>query len=181
MEEGLKAAPAEDDGEGELAIWDEIVMAGVNGDTGMTADGIFVREYVRTGDAMLACNRAGLQDARFPLSIMAERHLARPEIQAAIEIARELQRDEQAVPVVYTRELLLDDMQRTYEKAMEEGVYAPAITAKKLQAQLLGMLDQTININHGVSVSDLPLDELRRLVRERMPGDGAKKVTVIDG
>ena len=40
--------------------------------------------------------------------------------------------------------------------------------AKKLQAQLLGYLDTTVNVNHTVSARDLPLAELRALVAGRL-------------
>ena len=72
-----------------MELWDE-ARAGVDADTGLTPEGIFVREYVRTGDALVACNRAGLGSSQYPLRVMAERQLARPEIQAAIEAFRGL-------------------------------------------------------------------------------------------
>lgn len=147
-------------------LWDQVVMDGVNGDTGMTADAVFVREYVKTGDAMLATSRAGLNDSRYTLSVLAEHHLRRPEIQAAIEIARELNRDMRPSGMEYTRDLIIEDLERLHQEAKSDGAYAPAISAKKVQAQLLGYLDQTVNVRHSVEPREMSTDELRRRIAE---------------
>jgi len=147
-------------------LWDQVIMDGVNGDTGMTPDAIFVREYVRTGDAMLATSRAGLNDSRYTLSVLAEHHLRRPEIQAAIEIAKELNRDAKPSRMGYTRELIIEDLERLHRDARDDGMYAPAISAKKVQAQLLGYLDQTVNVRHSVEPREMSTDELRRRIAE---------------
>ena len=78
-----------DEEQSEQDLWDQMVMDGVNADTEMTPDAIFVREYVRHGDEMLAVNRAGLSDSRYSLSVIAEYHLGRPEIKAARAIQRQ--------------------------------------------------------------------------------------------
>jgi hypothetical protein len=147
-------------------LWDQVVMDGVNGDTGMTADAVFVREYVKTGDAMLATSRAGLNDSRYTLSVLAEHHLRRPEIQAAIEIAKELARDAKPSRMEYTRDLIIEDLERLHQDARDDGMYAPAISAKKVQAQLLGYLDQTVNVRHSVEPREMTTDELRRKIAE---------------
>ena len=147
-------------------LWDQVIMDGVNGDTGMTPDAIFVREFVKTGDAMLATSRAGLNDSRYTLSVLAEHHLRRPEIQAAIEIAKELSRDAKPSRMGYTRELIIEDLERLHRDARDDGMYAPAISAKKVQAQLLGYLDQTVNVRHSVEPREMTTDELRRKIAE---------------
>ncbi len=45
----------------------------------------------------------------------------------------------------------------------------------KTQAQLLGFMDQTLNINHTVTAKDLDLQTLRAMVADR-----AKPVAVIE-
>jgi hypothetical protein len=154
-------------------LWDQTVMNGVNGDTGMTPDAVFVREYVRTGDAMLATSRAGLNDSRYTLSVLAEHHLRRPEIQAAIEIAKQLNRDVRPLGMEYTRELILEDLERLHQDARVDGAYAPAISAKKVQAQLLGYLDQTVNVRHSLEPREMSTDELRRRIAEMSRDDTA--------
>lgn len=157
---------AQIDPDSEPDLWDQVVMDGVNGDTGMTPDAIFVREYVKTGDAMLATSRAGLNDSRYTLSVLAEHHLRRPEIQAAIEIAKELNRDARPSRMEYTRDLIIEDLERLHRDARDDGMYAPAISAKKVQAQLLGYLDQTVNVRHSVEPREMSTDELRRKIAE---------------
>jgi len=159
-----------DDEEAALDLWDRTVMDGVNGDTKMTPDAIFVREYVRTGDEVLAVSRAGLNDSRYALSVVAEYHLARPEIQAAILIQRELFKELETSRLRlmggYSRELILDDLEKLHQKASDDGAYAPAISAKKVQAQLLGFLDQTVNIRHSLEPREMTTDELRRRIAD---------------
>jgi hypothetical protein len=53
--------------------------------------------------------------------------------------------------------------------------FTSAISAVKTQAQLLGFMDQTLNINHTVTAKDLDLQTLRAMVADR-----AKPVAVID-
>jgi hypothetical protein len=172
----LTVEPAPDDindVDSEPDLWDQVVMDGVNGDTGMTPDAVFVREYVKTGDAMLATSRAGLNDSRYTLSVLAEHHLRRPEIQAAIEIARELNRDARPSGIQYTRELIIEDLERLHRDARDDGAYAPAISAKKVQAQLLGYLDQTVNVRHSVEPREMSTDELRRRIAEMTGNEAA--------
>ena len=154
-------------------LWDQVVMDGVNGDTGMTPDAVFVREYVKTGDAMLATSRAGLNDSRYTLSVLAEHHLRRPEIQAAIEIAKELTRNGRPSGMEYTRDLIIEDLERLHRDARDDGAYAPAISAKKVQAQLLGYLDQTVNVRHSMEPREMSTDELRRRIAEMSKNEAA--------
>jgi hypothetical protein len=159
-----------DEEQSEQDLWDQMVLDGVNGDTKMTPDAIFVREYVRHGDEILAVNRAGLTDSRYSLSVVAEYHLGRPEIQAAIAIQRELAKENAAIKRRllggYSRELIVEDLETLHLKAKEDGAYAPAISAKKVQAQLLGFLDQTVNIRHSVVPREMTTDELRLRIAE---------------
>jgi hypothetical protein len=72
--------------------------------------------------------------------------------------------------------LFLDELQAVVQAAMDKGAYPSAISAVKTQAQLLGMLDQTVNVNHSVSAKDLDLATLRAMVADR-----ARPVKVIEG
>lgn len=178
-----------DEEEAELEFWDQTVMDGVNGDTKMTPDAIFVREYVRTGDEILAVSRAGLGDSRYALSVVAEYHLGRPEIKAAIAIQRELSRDlektRRRMLGGYSRELILDDLENLHQKAKEDGAYAPAISAKKVQAQLMGFLDQTVHVTHSIEPREMTTDELRRRIAElsgaSLPPPEVERPAIIEG
>jgi len=151
-----------------MELWDE-ARAGVDADTGLTAEGVFVREYVRTGDACLACNRAGLGSSQYPLRVMAERQLKRPEIQAAIEAYR-VAKEEDAVSSDEppSRELQVDKLEAIYRRALEEGSFSAAATAIKLQNELLGYADKTVNYNFNVTAQELPLHELRAMVAKKL-------------
>lgn len=137
-------------------------------------DEVFVREYLRTGRADLACIRAGITNPEYNIKVVADRQLARPEIKDLIREMKALGVDQERTE--YTRDLFLDELQAVHERAREAGNFASAITAIKTQAQLLGMMDQTVNVNHTVTARDLSLDELRAMVADR-----AKPVKVIQG
>jgi len=155
-------------------MWEQTVMHGVNGDTQMTPDAIFVREYVKTGDEMLAVSRAGLTDSRYALNVMAEYHLSRPEIQAAIAIQKQLAKADEKrrarLAGGYSLQLILDDLESLHLQAKEDGAFAPAISAKKVQAQMLGYLDKTVHVTHSVEPREMTTDELRRRIAE-LSGD----------
>ncbi len=150
-----------------MELWDEAI-AGVDADTGLTAEGIFVREYVRTGDALLACNRAGLGSSQYPLRVMAERQLARPEIKAAIAAYKSAEQEKVATDEPPTRELQIDKLESIFRRALEDGSYSAAATAIKLQNELLGYADKTVNYNFNVSAQELPLHELRAMVAKKL-------------
>jgi hypothetical protein len=142
-------------------------------------DLVFAREYVRLralktkNAAELACVRAGITNPEYNIRVVAERQLARVEVQRLISEAEssgiEIERTE------YTRDLFLDELQAVHERALDAKSFASAISAVKAQAQLLGMMDQTLNINHTVTAKDLDLQTLRAMVADR-----ARPVTVID-
>jgi hypothetical protein len=76
----------------------------------------------------------------------------------------------------YTRDLFLDELQAVHERALDAKNFTSAISAVKTQAQLLGMMDQTVNVNHTVTAKDLDLQTLRAMVADR-----AKPAMVIEG
>lgn len=142
-------------------------------------DLVFAREYVRLkalkskNAAELACVRAGITNPEYHIKVVADRQLARPEVQRLITEAEAsgilIERTE------YTRDLFLDELQAVHERALDAKNFTSAISAVKTQAQLLGMMDQTVNINHTVTAKDLDLQTLRAMVADR-----AKPVAVIE-
>lgn len=134
-------------------------------------DAIFARVYVeqralkKANAAEIACVRSGITSPELNMSIVASRQLARPEVQRLI-----MEFEAQGVEVErreYTRDLFLDELQAVVQAAMEKGAFPSAISAVKTQAQLLGMLDQTVNVNHSVSAKELDLETLRAMVADR--------------
>jgi hypothetical protein len=142
-------------------------------------DLVFAREYVRLravkskNAAELACVRAGITNPEYHIKVVADRQLARPEVQRLISEAEtsgiNIERTE------YTRDLFLDELQAVHERALDAKNFTSAISAVKTQAQLLGFMDQTLNINHTVTAKDLDLQTLRAMVADR-----AKPAMVIE-
>ena len=134
-------------------------------------DLVFAREYVRLralkskNAAELACVRAGITNPEYHIKVVADRQLARPEVQRLITEAESsgilIERTE------YTRDLFLDELQAVHERALDAKNFTSAISAVKTQAQLLGFMDQTVNINHTVTAKDLDLQTLRAMVADR--------------
>lgn len=133
---------------------------------------VFAEAYVRNGrDGAAAVRKAGLQDPRYPMSYVVQGLLDRPDVQAWVADA------EAMVPVnrdvsQYTREFFLHELQEVHERSMEANQFASAISATKLQAQLTGMLEQTVNINHVMTPRELSLNDLRAMVGRAL-GDEA--------
>lgn len=133
-------------------------------------DAVFVREYVKTGDAMLAFNRAGYVTGGVGVKVASERVLARPEIKLALAVLAELgiEREEDLPVDKLSREGLVDKLEVIHEMAMEEAAFPSAINAVKTQAQLLGYMDQVVTVNHNVSARELTLEDLRALVAKEV-------------
>lgn len=146
-------------------------------------DVIFVKEYVKTGDALLAFNRAGYVTGGVGAKVAAERTLARPEIKLALSVLAEMGIEKgEDIPVdPQSREGLVDRLDVIHEAAMEEGAFPSAINAVKVQAQLLGYMDQVVTVNHHVSARELSLEDLRMLVSKELGETPALIEGVIEG
>lgn len=145
----------------------------------------FVKEYIKTGDALLAFSRAGYQTGGVGAKVMAERTLARPEIKLALSILAEMgiEKAEDIPTNPLSRDGLVEKLDKIHEVAMQEASLPSAINAVKAQAQLLGYMDQTVTINHNVRASDLSLEDLRALVASRAlppPGGGDDNPSIIE-
>lgn len=184
--EAAEAAPFESVNAAPFDITPTLGMGGTGGEPlllaaptgGQTPEEVFATAYVRNGrDGAAAVRKAGLQDPRYDMDYVVRTLLARVDVQAYVAAAEALQSVNRDVRQ-YTREFFLHELQDTREKAMEANQFASAISATKLQAGLLGMLEQTVNINHSVSARELSLAELRAMVSRGM-GDDATVVVDI--
>jgi hypothetical protein len=126
----------------------------------------FVKEYIKSGDALLAFNRAGYQTGGVGAKVMAERTLARPEIRIALSVLADfgIEKGEDIPVNPLSRDGLIEKLDAIHEVAMQEAALPSAINAVKAQAQLLGYMDQTVTINHNVRAAELSLEDLRRMV-----------------
>jgi hypothetical protein len=130
----------------------------------------FVKEYIKSGDALLAFNRAGYPTGGVGAKVMAERTLARPEIRIALSVLADFGIEKGTdVPVApLSRDGLIEKLDAIHEVAMQEVALPSAINAVKAQAQLLGYMDQTVTINHNVRPAELSLEDLRRMVSKEL-------------
>ena len=135
-------------------------------------DAVFVKEYIKTNDALLAFNRAGYQTGGVGAKVMAERTLARPEIRIALDVLKEFgfERPEDVPANPLSRDGLIEKLDAIHEASMAESKFPSAVNAVKAQAQLLGYMDQTLTVNHNVRASELSLEDLRAMVSKELAG-----------
>ena len=126
----------------------------------------FVKEYIKSGDALLAFNRAGYQTGGVGAKVMAERTLSRPEIRIALDVLADfgIEKGEDIPVNPLSRDGLIEKLDAIHEVAMQEVALPSAINAVKAQAQLLGYMDQNVTITHNVRAAELSLEDLRRMV-----------------
>jgi hypothetical protein len=126
----------------------------------------FAREYVRSGNVLMAIQRAGVQNPAYRMSVWGERLLARKDVS---EWVKRAQAEEDAKPPkIFTREVITEDLQEIYEQAMAEREFTPAVSAKKAQAELLGLMEKNVNVTFNTKVTEMPMEaleaELKRLM-----------------
>lgn len=154
-------------------------------------DVVFIKEYIKTGDALLAFNRAGYPTDGVGVKVMAERTLARPEIRLALGVLAEMGIEkEEDIPVdPLSRDGLINRLDTVYHTAVASESLPSAINAVKTQAQLLGYMDTVVNVNHNVRAVDLSLDDLRAMVNAELAskpvpalgGPGEEAPAIIEG
>jgi len=133
-------------------------------------DVVFVKEYIKTNDALLAFNRAGYHTGGVGAKVMAERTLARPEIKIALGVLADFGIERASdIPVnPLSRDGLVDKLDVIHEAAMAEASFPSAINAVKTQAQLLGFMEQKVTVSHSVRASELSLEDLRAMVSKEL-------------
>lgn len=127
---------------------------------------VFIQEYIRREhqpDAgVLAVIAADLRDPQWLPHHVAEIILSRTDIQAAIKAAREFYKPPQVEEI--TAATLLADAETIFQKAKDDRQYTPALAAKKLQAEIKGLLKREIDVKvtHIVGMSDADLERVAR-------------------
>lgn len=126
---------------------------------------VFVQEYIRHFDqpdaGVIAVTRAGLRDPAWPPSTMAERYLARADVQAMIEVGRKFYKPRETKDV--STQTISDDVEQVYQAALQDRQYQAAIGAKKLQAELHSLLKQQIEHTHNVTVKTVSDAQLEKI------------------
>ena len=128
-------------------------------------DAVFVEQYRLTGDAVQACIRAGIRDARYPITVVANRQLQKPEIVAALKALERIETSMQ--PLEVTRDIIVADMETVFQRALDDGQHASAIGAKKLQSMLLGLLQTNISVTHGFRPEMMTDEQLMRIASSK--------------
>jgi len=126
-------------------------------------DAMFVKVYLQTGDGLDACKRAGFIINGYDDRTVAEYLLDRCDIQEAIKVAKE-SKGRKPASVDITRESIISDLDTIHQSAMFDKDYTPAIAAKKLQAQLMGVLTENVQVTHKMDVTRMTDDQLMRLI-----------------
>ena len=126
-------------------------------------DAIFVKVYLQTGDGLDACKRAGFVVHGYDDRTVAEYMLDRCDIQEAVKAAKESKARKPA-SVDITRESIISDLDAIHQSAMVDKEYAPAIAAKKLQAQLMGVLQESVQVTHKMDVTRMTDEQLMKLI-----------------
>lgn len=135
-------------------------------------DDIFARHFLRHGDAVQACVQARIIAHGYDIRDVAAYNLDRPETKQAIQ-----RQKEKTAPVTdLSRESIVTDLEEIARRALDSGEFAPAIAAKKEQAQLLGYRDQNVTITHKHEATAYSDAQLEQMLAERL-----NKAKVIDG
>lgn len=133
----------------------------------------FARQFVRSGNTMVAVQRARVQNPEMRLSVWADRLLARKDVQRYIA---EYEQTEKREGRTYTREGIAEDFQEIFERAMAVNELAPAVSAKAKQAELLGLMEKNVRISVTTSVKDMSMEDLERELA-RLKEDGVITLT----
>lgn len=142
---------------------------------------IFVQEYVRHEGAddcnVISVIRADLRDPRYHPATIAERLLAKPEIQAAIQVLKAVYKPAQVRDV--SQQSLSDDAESLYQRCLDERQYQPALAAKRFQAELHSIIkkDAPVVINNNLTLTDAQLEKIAKSA----PIDGEFKTVVGTG
>lgn len=129
---------------------------------------IFVQEYVRReseADAgTLAVIAAQMRDPQWLPHQLADVLLQKPEIQAAVKAIRQVYKPKgiQEVSV----DTISMDMEAIYQDAKDARQFTAAIAAKKLQAEIRGILTKNVNIHVKHTVGTMADAQLEAIAKQ---------------
>lgn len=127
---------------------------------------VFIQEYIRREQqpdaGVLAVIAADLRDPQWLPHHVAELLLARSDIKAAITAARAFYKPPGIKEV--SAATITADAETIFQKATGDRQYTAALAAKKLQAEIAGLLKREIDVTvkHVVSMSDRDLEAVAR-------------------
>jgi hypothetical protein len=131
---------------------------------------MFVQEYVRRdgqdGAGAAAIIAAQLRDPRWLPHQMAEQLLENPAMQAAIKAVRAVHKPRDMAEVSF--DTIMMDTEVLFQEAKDARQFTAALGVKKLQAELIGLLNKTIDLNVRHSISTMTDAELEALARKKV-------------
>ena len=156
-----------------LAIEDQSAVLAPLPDIGLTdqRDIVFAVEVARSGDPIRAVMRSGHESGDLTLQQIAERVLARPDIQRAIDIAKRQTALMRAADVTY--EATAAAAWELFETARTQNRLSDANASLKLFAQLSGFLIERREIRHSGSIKQLTEAQLEDVVARHLAKQGA--------
>lgn len=143
---------------------------------------VFTQEYCRHIDqpdaAVIAVTRAGLRDPMWPPQIVAERYLARDDVQAMVSVLKQVFKPRETTEV--TTQTLSEAAEEIAQNALRDRQYQPAIAARKFQAELHGLLTQKIEHTHKVTVKTLTDEQLEKIAAGGIIEGEFKQLPAVD-
>lgn len=137
----------------------------------------FIEEYVRHNDPVKAIERSGIRgegrDVSLSFSALADRLLAKPSVQVGVEFLRRARAYWGAGEI--TRESLVASLEDIAEDARRSRKHSEAIAAKKLQAQLMGLLIERREVTFKKKIEDMTNAELMELAAKRKRATAAER------
>ena len=124
-------------------------------------DQAFVSIYLKSGDAVASIIRSGHALHGFDPRDVADSLLARSDI---LGLITESQKKVTRSPSEITRESIVTDFENIHSAAIAEKDYAAAIAAKKNQAQILGLIQENVQITHRMDVTSMSDEQLMKLL-----------------
>lgn len=146
----------------------------------------FIEEYVRHNDPVKAIERSGIRgegrDVSLSFSALADRLLAKPSVQVGVEFLRRARAYWGAGGGAggITRESLVASLEDIAEDARRSRKHSEAIQAKKLQAQLMGLLIERREVTFKKKIEDMTDAELMELAAKRKRATAAERVIEVE-
>ena len=127
----------------------------------------FVQEYVRREDepdaGPYAVIAAQLRDPRYLPQHVAEILLARDDVQALVRIVRQMQKPREVKAV--TEDTIMTDLEVLFQDSKQARQFSAAIACKKLQADIKGLSQRTINVNVKHSLGTMADADLEAIAK----------------
>lgn len=142
---------------------------------------ILAREYVMTGQALLAAMRSGIKLGELPMFEVANELMKRPDVKAAI---REMRKQLKGVApdVAITKLSIAQDLQEVFDSAYAAEDWRSCISAKSEQAKILGFMIQKVEVSTPTDPDQMTTAQLEAYLKQMtIEGDSERVIDVEPG